>query len=409
MTRILLLCPEPLGHRNPAGVGIRFLEFGRMLRRAGHEVTVLTPDSADIEGCTSGDLTPQSIRESSSKAGVAVVQGHVANDFFAHAEPVPTVIDLYDPFIVENLHYTDLGAQTFAHDHDTLMRSLDRGDFFLCASEVQRTFYLGLLLAAGRINPESFASDPNLDEIISVVPFGVPEPMPSVVPRPASHDLLFGGIYDWYEPQIAIDAVALARTTIGSLTLAFTTHPNADLTPQGVFGETKRYVERRGFGEFVRFQPWTAYEDRADHYSRFGAAILTFPHSLETDLAMRTRIFDFFWGGLPVITSSARGTDPLIRHYDAGIVIESNEPAEFARAILELFADRDRYDRYVEGARRFTADHQWDRLGEPLLSFARSPHFEPTRQRYRRRDNGTITTPRPSILTRLRRRFGGLF
>jgi len=43
--RVMLVCPEPLGHRQPAGVGIRFLEIERVLRAGGHEVTLLSLDA----------------------------------------------------------------------------------------------------------------------------------------------------------------------------------------------------------------------------------------------------------------------------------------------------------------------------------------------------------------------------
>ena len=91
----------------------------------GHTVTLL-----------SAPLDPENLIRESADVDVAVVQGHAANDFFAHAKPLPTVIDLYDPFIIENLHYFEnRGAEVFTHDHATLTNSLLRGDFFLCASE----------------------------------------------------------------------------------------------------------------------------------------------------------------------------------------------------------------------------------------------------------------------------------
>src|SRR5438552_9381235 len=157
MSRVLLVCPEPLGHGQPAGIGIRFLEMEKALRADGHTVMVLSLDGASYAGAT---ITPENIARCSSECDVAVVQGHAANDFFAHARPIPTVIDLYDPYIIENLHYySSRGSEVFAHDHATLMGSLLRGDFFLCASETQRMFYLGLLLALGRLNPVSFEAD----------------------------------------------------------------------------------------------------------------------------------------------------------------------------------------------------------------------------------------------------------
>ncbi|HWW62102.1 MAG TPA: hypothetical protein VN181_12100, partial [Thermoanaerobaculia bacterium] len=148
MTRVLLACPEPLGHGQPAGIGIRFVEIANVLRADGHEVVTLSPDSG---------LTPENLLRRSELSDVAIVQGHVANDLFAHAKPIPTVVDLYDPYIIENLHYFDeRGPEVFTHDHATLVNSLLRGDFFLCASEAQRMFYVGMMLAVGRVNPLVF-------------------------------------------------------------------------------------------------------------------------------------------------------------------------------------------------------------------------------------------------------------
>ncbi|MDQ7029881.1 MAG: hypothetical protein Q9O62_08955 [Ardenticatenia bacterium] len=52
------------------------------------------------------------------------------------------------------------------------------GDFFICASERQRDWWLGLLEASGRINPYTFGEDPSLRRLIDVVPFGLPEGPP---------------------------------------------------------------------------------------------------------------------------------------------------------------------------------------------------------------------------------------
>ena len=51
MTRALLVCPEPLGHRQPAGIGIRFLEMAKVLLADGHEVTLLSRDAGSVAGC----------------------------------------------------------------------------------------------------------------------------------------------------------------------------------------------------------------------------------------------------------------------------------------------------------------------------------------------------------------------
>jgi glycosyltransferase involved in cell wall biosynthesis len=402
MTRALLVCPEPLGHHQPAGIGIRFLEMARVLLADGHEVTLLSRDGGAVAGCRVGAITPQSLSRHTSEADVGVVQGHAANDLFAHGAAIPTVVDLYDPFIVENLHYYPTrGAEVFTHDHSTLVQSLLHGDLFLCASEAQRLFYLGALLAVGRANPIAFENDPHFDALIRIAPFGVAPP-PLAAEVTTSHDVLFGGIYDWYDPALAIDAVAIARASLPGLTLTFTTHPNPSLTPQGKLAEAIEHVKRNGY-DFVRFEPWVAYEQRAAFYGRFGAALLTFPQSIETDLSMRTRVYDYLWGGLPIVTSAAPGTDELLARYGAGEVVRSGSPAAFATALVRVL--REERDRMREGARRFVDEHQWPRVLQPLVDFVRAPHADPQKEAFA----ATLQVPERSrsVLDRIKRRIGG--
>ena len=390
MSRVLLVCPEPLGHGHPAGVGIRFLEIEKVLRADGHAVTLLSAPIA------AGDILRHS-----AEADVAVVQGHIANDFFAHARPIPTVVDLYDPFIIENLNYhASRGAEVFTHDHATVVNALLRGDFFLCASEAQRLFWLGMLLAVGRLNPPAFESDPNLEGLIRVAPFGVPparERAPAGEPR-----VLFGGVYDWYDPVLAIDAIAIARESLPQVSLTFTKHPNPDLTPQGKLAEALQHVKRKGFDAFVKFEPWFGYENRAEFFDRFALALMTFPQTLETDLSMRTRVYDYLWGGLPIVTSSAPGTDEILARHRCGIVVSDESPRAYANAILQAFAQQ---NAMREGARDFVREHQWPDALQPLREFCRKPRFDAQKEAFAVRMQ--LPERPPSILERLKRRIGG--
>ncbi|HEV7921151.1 MAG TPA: glycosyltransferase family 4 protein [Thermoanaerobaculia bacterium] len=389
MTRALLVCPEPLGHGQPAGIGIRFVEMAAVLRADGHQVTLLSPEG--------GAITPEALRDASAESDMAVVQGHVANDFFAHARPIPTAIDLYDPFIIENLHYyPERGAEVFAHDHATLLRSVEQADIFLCASQAQRLFYLGVLLAAGRLNPVAFGSDPRLSSLLRIAPFGVQAPRPFVA-RNATN-ILFGGIYDWYDPLLAMDAVALARRQFPSITLTFTRHPNPSLTPQGKTAAAMEHARRKGY-DFVKFEPWVPYDRRGAWFEQFAAALLTFPQSLETDLSMRTRVYDYLWGGLPIVTSSAPGTDELLLRYGAGAVVRGESAQDYAAELARVLHN---HEEMARGAQRFAEEHQWRRVLQPLVDFVRAPRFDRSKKAF----GVKLALPEqtPSMLDRIRRR-----
>jgi glycosyltransferase involved in cell wall biosynthesis len=402
MSRVMLVCPEPLGHGQPAGIGIRFVEIARVLRGDGHSIIVLSPDAGQIEGCEAAYINPDTLLTASELSDVAIVQGHVANAFFLQATPIPTIVDLYDPYIIENLHYyADRGPEVFQHDHFTLINSLVRGDYFLCASEAQRQFYLGLLLACGRLNPMLFETDPRLESLIGIAPFGV---QPERTEKTRSLDapaILFGGIYDWYDPVAAIEAVAIARTSLPGATLTFTHHPNPELTPQGKLAEAMEHVKSKRH-DFVRFEPWAPYAERAEFFERFAIALLTFPRSIETDLSMRTRVYDYLWCGLPIVTSSAPGTDEILLRYGAGAVINSDAPNAFASELVSILRDTQRYTRLANGAYDFVREHQWDRTLAPLRAFCATPRFEKTKEAFASRPS--IPERPATFMERLRRK-----
>src|SRR5215468_8124364 len=216
--RVVILAPEPIRPKM-AGMGIRALELARTLR-GEFDVRLLVGNDPAEAAAAAGDIPvvpapPGGLAAAAVGADAAVVSGHAANWWFHQVPDVPVAADLYDPFFVENLHYAPtLGEETAVHDRATLSLALSRADFFLCASPEQRLFYAGALYAAGRIGPRNFPADPILAGLLAVVPFGVPGE-PAAGDRAAGRRLLdlppesplalFGGIYDWYEPDLLLE------------------------------------------------------------------------------------------------------------------------------------------------------------------------------------------------------------
>jgi glycosyltransferase involved in cell wall biosynthesis len=127
-------------------------------------------------------------------------------------------------------------------------------------------------------------------------------------------------------------------------------------------------------------------------------ALITFPRSLETDLSMRTRIYDYLWCGLPIVSSSAPGTDEILTRYGCGIVVGEDSPATFADAIRRV--DREHMAR---GAAQFVEEHQWDRTLAPLRAFVREPRAERTKESFAQQPSISARPP-ATILDRLKRR-----
>jgi glycosyltransferase involved in cell wall biosynthesis len=392
-----------------AGMGIRALELARVLSRAA-EVRLLVPNDPGEAREAAGEVSVAAaragaLRDASRGASAALVSGHAANSWFHEVPDVPVAADLYDPFPIENLHYAaELGEETARHDRATLELALSRSDFFLCASPEQRLFYAGALFACGRIGP-GFAEDPSLEGLLGVVPFGVPA-APASGDRAAGRRLagvpadgplvLFGGVYDWYDPAPLLDAWPEILRCHPDARLLFFENPNPDTTPQRVFGRARRRArEIDPRGASIVFSPWLPYASRADLYAAADVAVSIASDGLETELAYRTRLLDAAWGGVPSVSA---GGGTLARELAAaGAGVEAaRDPAALGAAVVRVLSDRDALARASAAARTFAAGRSWDAVAAPLVRWA-----ETARVAAGRRPLPGEGARRPSRLARL--------
>ena len=372
-----------------AGMGIRALELARALA-AEHDATLLVANPLEEARAAAEDLRVESLDAALRAPGRfegAVVSGHAAADWLRRVPGLPAVVDLYDPFPIENLHYAAaLGEGVASHDAEAFAVAFARGDFFLCASPEQRLFYAGALYAAGRIGPRNFPDDPALRSLIAVVPFGVPD-------APAAGDrargrrsagipldvplVLFGGVYDWYAPDSLLDAWPAIRAAVPGAHLLFFENPNPETTPQRAFARAREQArELDPTGETIVFSPWFPYAERKDLYAAADVVVSTAAGGLEADLAYRTRLLDAAWGGVPSVAVDG-GT--LARELEAagGARRARNAPQDLAAAVRDALAQRDRMG---EAARRFAATRTWSRVARPLAAWCRAPRVDPGRR-----------------------------
>ena len=395
MTKVLLLCPERV-RPTMAGVGIRFLEMARSLSR-GLEVTLGVPNEpGDLPGAgvRLARYDAANIAELCRDADAVVLHGHVSNLYFAHGVARPLVVDLYDPFPIENLSYfPTLGDAPYRHDRATLEQQLRHGDFFLCSSDEQRLFYLGMLFTLGRFNPETYFDDFVLANLVRVAPFGVPaeEPTPDapvlrgVVPGIGADDpvILFGGIYDWYDPMLLIRALPALIDRFAGIRVVFCANPNPESTPQGAYAEVlaacreKRWIDRHVF-----FIPWVPYPQRAGLYLESTVAAVLHRPRFETEISMRTRILEHLWTGLPTVATAGGGMSRQLADREMGLVVPEGDPAALIDALSNLLSTPQLRRQIADSGRSWAADHTWERVMEPLSDFLAEPRPDPHKLRY---------------------------
>lgn len=392
-----MICPEPV-RRITAGVGTRFVALAEVLADAGHSVSLAVPNEpAEAEGVAAPvavvRAAPDSLGAQADGHDWVLLHGHLGNHYLSQRDDLPVVVDLYDPFLVENLHYhRELGFEPYRTDHATWKLQLGRGDLFLCSSTEQRFFYLGWLGALGRINPLALEDDATLDRLIVELPFGTPDGEPP--PRGGRGEVLagvgenapvlyFGGIYDWYDPMVLLDALPAILDREPGVVVVFADHPHPDETPLSVAAAARRAAEDRGWlGTTVRFESWRPYTRRFELAQTADLAVVTHRPGLETDLSLRTRMVDLLWLGLPVVATGGGAMSRIIDDVGAGRTVAPRDPAALADAICGLLADADGRGRAAEAGRRWAAARSWRQVARPLLDFAAAPFRDPHRDRF---------------------------
>jgi glycosyltransferase involved in cell wall biosynthesis len=424
MSRAFLICPEPV-RAVTAGVGTRFLTLAQVLVEAGHGVTLAVPndvaEAPSIEGVEFLQADPAKLGRQADNHDWVLLHAHLGNHYLSQRDDLPLVVDLYDPFLIENLHYhRDLGFAPFETDHETWRMQMGRGDLFLCSSEEQRLYYLGWLSALGRVNPLILEDDPQLRRLIVEVPFGTPDTKPTDPPsrsdtlagiEDGAPVLYFGGIYDWYEPMTVLDALPAMLERDPRTALVFVEHPHPELTPLEQAERVKASARKRGWlGSTVRFEKWRPYDRRFDIPQVSDVAVVTHRPGLETDLSLRTRLVDLLWLGLPAVVTSGGTMARVVSEIGAGSVVPPGDSEAVASAVSALLDDKEKLQKASDAGRRWAADRRWKVAAEPLLDFAK----EPWRDRHRERFSGlapdSITAEEPllqKLQRALRRKRGG--
>lgn len=397
MHRILVISTDPL-YENLAGPGIRSVEMARHLAQSC-EVVLASPRRADITipgvTCVAFDHDDHEGFESLvDQAEVVVVQGFTLyrHPVIEHKRKI-IVVDLYDPFHLENLEYfkhSELEhARALLSNHVQIInQQLRVGDFFICASERQRDFWLGALSSMGRLTPENYATDPTFHTLIDVVPFGIDPTPPSHqrqvlkgVFRTIQHDdiviLWGGGLWDWFDPLTVVRALALARHEQPRLKLFFMGyhHPNpVDVPKMKIYAQVTALVEELDLADTILFNDrWVPYHERSSYFLEADIGVSAHLGHIETRYAFRTRILDYIWAGLPMVVSAGDALAELVAREGLGHVVAIGDAEGFARALLRLANQPDARRAYAPAFEQVRQTLVWPEVLKPLLAFCQSP------------------------------------
>ncbi len=354
-SRVLIIANDPIAEKM-SGPAIRAWEIAKALAGTA-DVTVAVPveSTLDAPGVTLEPYDDEAaLFALAQTADVILVQGYtIAKNPSLKRVPTVVVVDLYDPWLFENIElHTDepRGDAALAGDVAVLNELLDEGDFFICASERQRDYWLGMLSARDRLTQGQYALDPTLRKLIDVVPFGLPARAPQHVkpvlkgvhPAIAADDLVVlwgGGTWDWFDPLSVIDAFKVVVDQVPNAKLYFLGFQldTGGAKVMRVAEMAKRRAQELGLaGKSVIFGDWAPYDLREAYLLEADIAVTAVRDLAETRLAFRTRVLDYLWAKLPVVATEGDVLSDLVRDERLGIVVPPGNPPALAGAMVRL-------------------------------------------------------------------------
>lgn len=259
------------------------------------------------------------------------------------------VVDLYVPIYIEvsarNVNASKEDYMNYMHDLQDWNKAFTRGDIFLSAHEAQTLLYTGVMSALGRINPKSY-----FEKMLIEVPFGYSrEPLEVKQQvfkgvRVGKDDfvvLWFGGLYPWFDIKNLVKAIAELNRKHPKIKLLivgaknpFNNHP--DFIKQ--YQEIVQYVKDAGLlDKVIFFQDWVEYKDRLDWYKSADVLVNLNKLGEENKFSWRTRVVDFVWAELPIITN---GGDPLsekLLDNNAAMRIEDDSKAGIIKVLEKVY------------------------------------------------------------------------
>ena len=204
------------------------------------------------------------------------------------------------------------------------------------------------------MNPATYDDHPSLESLLAIVPFGVPDQpigtvqgaIKGVVPGIGVDDpvvLWGGGVYNWSTPSPS--SVRSTACEGGCRASAYTSLGSPIRTPRcrqcGWPPARRRLSDELRFTDLHVFfnEGWVDYDRRVLYLIDADVAVTTHLHHLETEFSFRTRILDYLWAGLPIVSTDGDGFADLLRDTGAGLVVPEQDVGALEGALGTLLLD----------------------------------------------------------------------
>jgi len=389
MSKVVLISSDCV-NESMAGPAIRYWEFAKALS-ATHEVLLSVPNQTKLthERFKVSSRLENNLAEE-LKGATAIITQMLWPElcFFCKRQGIKIIIDAYCPYNLESLELSQKGLYQFAVK--SIQFSFKMADFIICASEKQRDLWLGSLMNLQPLD-KFHKKDPTLRNLIDVVPFGLSAEPLTLKQGKGPHEIfhlkdsdkivLWGGsISDWFDPCTLIQAFSQIASKRSDIKLVFmgVTLPNPSLPKMKKAQEAIDLAKSLNLLDHTVFfnYGWLPYEERQHFLHEACIGVSTHSKHIETDFSFRTRMLDYIWAGLPIISTEGDTFAQLISQKELGVVVPYYDSEFLAESIMQIVGNQAIAEKYKTNIERIKSEFHWNQVIKPINTILESPEFK---------------------------------
>ena len=385
MSKVLFLNEKTIG-ANMAGPGIRTWELAKCLAE-DDQVRIITPQESSLSW---SKIT--FFRQSLKNLLLAIIWADVivVPIYFlklswlllARILRKKIVVDAYFvPFFEAQEKYNAQPKRAALAVNLSKKRScflLKIADYIVCSTERQKELWQSFLSDLGRAQ----------DVELGLVPTGIRAELP-VLKQAALRKQNLGlkqddklvlwssGLWPWLDPFSAILAISLIKDEqvklvfygVASLDEYSKGESSLQLKPAIDLAKDLGLYNKRVF--FINQR--VPYQHIANYLLDADVALNLHYNNKETYYAYRTRVLDYIWAGLPIVTTEGDVLSEKIKERALGSVVKYQDGQEIAAAIEKLLSDKGYYDQCCLNMKQFAMSQSWSNVAQPLKQYCLKP------------------------------------
>ncbi|MGA3085868.1 MAG: glycosyltransferase family 4 protein [Thermodesulfobacteriota bacterium] len=381
MNKVLVFCSDvlPLKGMATSGGGLRSWQIIQGLQAQALDVAYSMPKDCYLSRTFREHIPPEARQRlwdhwnqeqiiETEKPDV-IVLAKAALKHWEKKYDIPLAIDFHGPDVMEAeqmVKRTEPAARFMVRRNRALakLKTISEADFFTCAGQRQRYYFMAFLLMAG------VALD---DAEVHYMPVAMSADLPPHEADLEHRSIIFaGGFYPWINPMPALLDLAQCLTKIDNYHLEiFGGSHETNAEEKREFDAFKAKMERN---TKVTFHGTIPRDQLLAWYRKASVAFEVIPRNPERELAFTTRTVEFMWAGLPVIYNNYAELSDLIRQYQAGWLVAPGNTAELQEVVRLIAEDKDAVRLASENAQRLVRENlTYEKVITPLANFCQNP------------------------------------